>query len=100
MSLMETRRPPVLDMTPEGQFTTPPPPTGLDRALGSVLRVARLVGGVAAVLMLGALAIAAFAILLPVLLMAGLIAGGILWWKLRQARRSGVPLRFVMVRRP
>lgn len=96
---METRRPPVIDMTPEGQFTTPPPPTGLDRALGTVLRVALLVGGVAAVLMAGALALVALSILIPVLLLAGVIAGGILWWKMRQARRSGVPFRFVVVRR-
>ena len=96
---METRRPPVLDMTPDGHFTTPPPPTGLDRALGSVMRVALLVGGVAAVLMAGALALVALSILVPVLLLAGLIGGGILWWKLRQSRRTGVPLRFVVVRR-
>jgi len=96
---METRRPPVLDMTPEGQFTTPPPPGPVDRALGSLLRVALLVGGIAAVLMLGALAVVAISILLPVLLLAGVISGGILWWKMRQARRAGVPLRFVVVRR-
>ena len=96
---MEPSRPPVLDMTPEGQFTTPPPPTGLDRALGSVLRVALLVGGLAAVLMVGALALVALSILIPVLLVAGVIGGSILWWKLRQAKRSGVPLRFVVVRR-
>ncbi|MBC7431505.1 MAG: hypothetical protein H7345_05510 [Rubritepida sp.] len=96
---METRRPPVIDMTPEGHFTTPPPPTGLDRVLGSVLRVALLAGGVAAVLVLGALALVALSVLVPLLLLAGLVAGGILWWKLRQARRTGVPLRFVVVRR-
>lgn len=95
---METRRPPILDMTPEGHFTTPPPPTGLDRVLGSVLRVALMVGGLAAILVAGALALVALSVLIPLLLMAGVVAGGILWWKLRQARRSGVPLRFVVRR--
>lgn len=100
---METRRPPIIDMTPEGQFTTPPPPTGLasglDRVMGSVLRVALVVGGLAAVLAAGALALVALSILLPLLVLAALVAGGILWWKLRQARRRGVPLRFTVVRR-
>lgn len=95
---METRRPPILDMTPEGHFTTPPPPTGLDRVLGSVLRVALMVGGLAAILVAGALALVALSVLIPLLLTAGMVAGGILWWKLRQARRSGVPLRFVVRR--
>ena len=99
MSRMETRRPPIIDMTPEGHFTRPPPPTGLDRALGTVLRVALLVGGVAAVLVAGALALVALSILIPLLLLAAVVAGGILWWKLREARRTGVPLRFVVVRR-
>ena len=99
MSGMETRRPPVLEMTADGNFTTTPPPTGLDRALGSVMRVALLVGGLAAVLMAGALAIVALSILVPVLLLAGLIGGGILWWKLRQGRLQGVSPRFVVVRR-
>ena len=89
----------MIDMTPEGHFTTPPPPTGMDRVPGSVLRVALLAGGVAAILVLGALALVALSVLVPLLLLAGLVAGGILWWKLRQARRTGVPLRFVVVRR-
>ena len=89
----------MIDMTPEGHFTTPPPPTGLDRVLGLVLRVALLAGGVATVLVLGALALVALSVLVPLLLLAGLVAGSILWWKLRQARRTGVPLRFGVVRR-
>ncbi len=96
---METRRPPVLDMTPDGHFTTPPPPTALDRALGSLLRASLVVVGVVGVLAAGALALVALSVLVPLLLLAGVVAGGILWWKLRQARRTGVPLRFVVVRR-
>lgn len=94
---METRQPLILDMTPEGQFTTPAPPGRVDRALGRVLRVALLVTGVAAVLMVVALAVVAISILLPVLLAAGAISAGILWWRMR--RGGGVP-RFVVMRRP
>ena len=96
---METRRPPILDMTPEGDFTTPPPPSALDRAMGKVLRVALVVGGIAFALLMASLALVAIGILLPILAVAALVSGGILWWRLRQARRDGRPLQFVVVRR-
>ena len=97
---METRRLLVLDMTPEGHFTTPPPPNALDRALGRVLRAALVVGGVAGALLLASLALVAIGILLPILAVAALVAGSILWWRLRGARRDGRPLHFVIARRP
>jgi hypothetical protein len=97
---METRRSPVLDMTPEGEFTTPPPPTPLDRAMGKLLRVSLVVAGVSAALLLAALALVAIGILLPILAVAGLVSGGILWWRMRLGRRDGRPLQFVVIRRP
>ncbi len=97
---METRRPPILDMTPEGDFTTPPPPNALDRAMGKALRVALVIGGIAGALLMASLALVAIGILLPILAAAALVSGGILWWRLRQARRGGRPLQFVVVRRP
>jgi hypothetical protein len=99
MPAMETPRPPILDMTPEGQFNTPPPPSPLDRVLGGVLRVSLVVAGIAGALLLASLALVAIGILLPILAVAALIAGGILWWRLRQARREGRSVQFVVTRR-
>ena len=87
-------------MTPEGQFNTPPPPGPVDRVMNGLLRVSLLVAGIAGALLLASLALVAIGILLPILAVAALIAGGILWWRLRQARREGRPLRFVVIRRP
>ena len=91
-------RPPVLDMTPEGEFRGPAPATWLDRAL---LRV----GGVAVLLALGAggivlasLAFVVVGLLLPVVIVAGLVGAGVIWWRVRQLRRSG-RAAFVTVRR-
>lgn len=99
---METRRPPVLDMTPEGEFTTPPPPSAMDRAMGTALRVALAVAGLAGIFLLASFALVAIAVLVPVLIVAGLVAGGILWWRMRSGR--GVPgggrmAQFVVFRR-
>lgn len=97
---MEMPRPPILDMTPEGKFNTPPPPSPMERLVSVVLRVCLLVAGIAGVLLLASLAVVAIGILLPILAVSALIAGAILWWRLRQARREGRPLRFVVIRRP
>lgn len=97
---METRRPPILDMTPEGQFTTPPPPSPVDRVMGHVLRLSLVVAGVAGALILASLALVAIGILLPILLAAGLVSGGILWWRMRAARREGRAMPFMVIRRP
>jgi len=96
---METPRPPILDMTPEGQFNTPPPPGRLERVMGGVLRGSLVVAAVAGALLLASLALVAIGILLPILAVAALIAGGILWWRLRQARREGRSVQFVVTRR-
>jgi len=105
---METRRPPVLDMTPEGEFTTPPPATAVDRAMGTVLRVALAVAGLAGIFLLASFALVAIAVLVPVLIMAALVAGGVLWWRVRKGPPAGAGqggnasrvAQFVVIRRP
>lgn len=94
------RRPPVIDMTPEGEFRDPVPP----RALGTFDRLLARVGGIAMLVALGAaglflagLALLAIGVLLPVALVAGLIGGGSLWWRMR--RGGAQPVRFVVIRR-
>jgi hypothetical protein len=94
------RRPPILDMTPEGDFRdTPPKASPLDRVLGRVGGVAVLVALAAGGLVLAALAVLFLGLLLPVLLVAGLIGAGSLWWRLRRARRNGQPAPFIIIRR-
>jgi hypothetical protein len=98
-----SRRPPVLDMTLDGQFRSAPeygagPRLGwLDRVLGRVGGLALTAGG----LVLAGLAVLAIGLLLPVMLVAGLVAFGTLWWRMRRAgfRAQGRNLRFVVVRR-
>ncbi len=124
-----TRRPPVIDMTPDGQFrdasgpfgATPPgadplgsdplgsaplgadparrPASALDRVLGKLTGVALLVAVVAGALVLAALAILFVSLALPVLLVAGAIGAGSLWWRLRRMRQQGRPVTFVVMRR-
>jgi|SRR5690349_24716406 hypothetical protein len=101
------RRPPVLDMTLDGQFrTTPGEATPgragwLDRALGRIGGLALLLALATGGLVLAGLAILAIGVLLPVMLVAGLIAFATLWWRMRRAglRMPGRGLRFVVVRR-
>lgn len=119
----QPRTPPVLDMTPEGEFRDAPgmdsgmnarmnagmnpgaPPQGarqatmLDRVLGKVGGVALLVALVAGGLLLASLAILFVGLVLPVLIVAGAIGAASLWWRIRRLRRQGVPVRFVVVRR-
>lgn len=95
-------RPPIIDMTPEGEFRDAQARSGaranwLDRAL---MRV----GGLSAVVALGAgglviagLALAFLTILVPVAIVMALVAGGSLYWRARRAARQGRP--FVMVYR-
>ena len=82
-------RPPILDMTPEGGFRGPAPASWLDRALLRVGGAAVLVALVAGGLTVAALAFVVVGLLLPVALVAGLVAFGALWWRVRQARRRG-----------
>src|SRR6478609_8403506 len=107
--------PPILDMTPEGEFRDPLPPPrgGFDRALGKVGGVALLLTLAAAGLLLVALAIVFVGLLLPVAIGAGLVATVSLWWRMRRLRRGGSPggtpgagsgagpgtVRFVVLRR-
>lgn len=99
--------PPVLDMTPEGEFREPPAPPApglLDRVLARIGGVALLLTLVAGGLVVAALAILFLGLLLPVLAVAGLVAFGSLWWRLRRLRAAGgVPpgggVRFVVIRR-
>ncbi len=93
------RRPPILDMTLDGQFREAPdapmPRRGLDRFLGKLSGLALLVALAAGGLLLAGLAVLAIGILLPVVLVAGLVGAGSLWWRLRRAGRAG----FVVPRR-
>lgn len=100
--------PPILDMTPDGEFRDAPgagplPPEGLlDRVLTRVGSVAAVLTAAAGGFLLVALAIIFLGFLIPVVLVGGLIAFGSLWWRLRRARARGeVPpgLRFVVIRR-
>jgi hypothetical protein len=96
--------PPVLDMTPEGDFREParPAPSGwLDRALARVGGVALLLALVAGGLVVVSLAVVLLGLLLPIAIAAGLVAFVTLWWRLRRlrGRGGGPPLRFVVMRR-
>jgi hypothetical protein len=95
-------RPPILDMTPEGGFREPAPaPKGwLDQVLARVGGAALLLAVVAGGLVVVALAFVLLGLLLPVVIVAGLVAFVTLWWRLRRMRARGDdPLRFVIVRR-
>ncbi len=72
------RRPPVLDMTPEGEFRDPQPrpASTLDRALGRVGGIALTIAVAAAGLVIAGLAIMFAALALPVLIVAGAIGAG------------------------
>lgn len=104
---METqRRTPVLDMTPEGDFVDgaapPRPARPFDRALARVGGVAMLVALVAGGLVVAALAILFVSLVLPILIVAGVIGAGSLWWRMRRARRNGQPMprpSFIVIRR-
>jgi hypothetical protein len=89
-------------MTPEGEFRDPlPPPAGrFDRALQRVGGVAVLVALAAGGIVLAGIALLFAAIALPVLILAGAIGAGSIWWRLRRMRRDTPGgLRFVVIRR-
>lgn len=89
-------------MTPDGGFREPPRPTAgatwLDRALLKVGGVAVLGAVVAGGLVLAASAVVILGLLIPVLLVAGAVGFGSLWWRVRRARRGGAAI-FVVPRR-
>lgn len=91
-------QPPLLDMTPQGDFRDPPPPSRADRIASVVLRAALGVVVLAGLLALASLAIVALSVILPILFGAAAVAGVILWWRLRQARRNGQDVRIMVFR--
>jgi uncharacterized RDD family membrane protein YckC len=97
------RRPPVLDMTPDGEFLDPPPPprpaSALDRFLARIGGAAILVALAAGGLVLAGIAIMFAALALPVLIIAGAIGAFSLWWRIRRAQRQGQPIPIVIIRR-
>lgn len=88
-------------MTPDGEFREPAPrrPTTLDRILGRVGGIAILVALAAGGLLLASLAVVFVGLVLPVLVVAGAIGAGSIWWRLRRARKQGRPVSFVVIRR-
>jgi hypothetical protein len=76
---------PTLDMTPEGEFRTPPQPTWAQRILRAAIVVAVLAAGLA----IAALALWFALILIPIALGAALVAYLAFRWRIWQARRSG-----------
>lgn len=96
------RRPPVLDMTPEGEFRDPtaPPARGtLDRLLARIGAAGVLIAAACAGLMLAGLALLAIGILVPVALVAGAVGAGSLWWRARRGGQGGSRVQFVVIRR-
>jgi hypothetical protein len=89
-------------MTPEGEFRDGARPltggTWLDRALLRLGGVAVLAAAVAGGLVMAASAVLILGLLLPVAIVAGLVAFTSLWWRLRRARRTGGST-FVVMRR-
>lgn len=109
-------RPPILDMTPEGEFRDPAPSSRrswLDRALARVGGLALLLAVIAGGLVVVALAMLLLGLLLPLAVGAGLVAFVTLWWRARRLRGGGAAgpgprsggfgrgdgLRFVVIRR-
>ena len=75
---------PVLDMTPDGQFRTPPPTPWASRILRYAIVVAVVAGGLA----IAALALWFALMLIPVVLGAALVAYFALRWRVWQAQRG------------
>ncbi|HEY8613557.1 MAG TPA: hypothetical protein VIL69_20030 [Roseomonas sp.] len=100
--IQDPHRPPVLDMTPEGEFRDKSQPlrggSWLDRALLRLGGVAVLATAVAGGLVLAASAAVLLGLLIPVVILAGLVGFVSLWWRMRRAGRAGMP-RFVVMRR-
>ncbi len=74
----------TIDMTPEGEFRSPPPMPWSAK----ILRYAIVVAVLAAGLAVAALMLWFALILIPVAIGAGLVAYGIFRWRLWQARRA------------
>lgn len=94
------RQRPVIDMTPEGEFRGPQPRAAspMDKVMSKVGGVAALVALVAGGVVVAGIAIAFFAIALPIAVVAGAIAFGSLWWRMKRAGRQGRGFASVMRR--
>lgn len=93
-------RPPILDMTPEGEFREAPRPSWLDRVLARTGGIAILVLAATLGLVLVAVAILFISLLIPVAIGAGLIAAVSIWWRRRRMRQAGIqPASIFVVRR-
>lgn len=91
---------PVIDMTPEGDFREPAPSRAgfLDKILTKVGGVAALVALVAGGVVVAGVAIAFFALALPIAAVAGLVAFGSMYWRMRRAGHRGRTFVHVMRR--
>ena len=88
-----TNRPPTLDMRLDGSFRTPPP-------VGVPLSVKLMLGGIVVALGAGAIAFAALALwvlsmALPVIIVAGLFAWGMMRYRRWQAVRAATGSRSI-----
>jgi hypothetical protein len=83
-------RPPILDMTLEGEFREPPRSSRLNTFLARMGGLALLVALAAGGLLLVALAIFFIGLLLPVAIGAAAIASILMWWQRRRMRAMGV----------
>lgn len=93
-------RPPILDMTPEGEFREAPRPSWLDRVLARTGGIAILVLAATLGLVLVAVAILFISLLIPVAIGAGVIAAISIWWRRRRMRQAGIqPATIFVVRR-
>ena len=85
-----------IDMTPDGRFSAPPPSRG-GPISGKIMRVALLVAGLATVGALAALAFWLALTLIPIAIGAGLVAYGVIRYRMWKAgvsfRRPGGPVR-------
>ncbi len=75
---------PTIDMTPEGEFRTPPPMPWSAR----ILRYAIVVAAIAGALAVAALALWFALMLIPVAIGAALVAYGVLRWRMWKAGRA------------
>ena len=82
----------TLDMTPEGEFVSPPPGSGFPDAntpwANRLLRAAVLVAVIGGLVVFAALALWLALVMIPVVLAAAAIAYGAYRWRLWQATRA------------
>lgn len=87
MNMNKERKDPVslqIDMTPDGRFAGPPPAP----VSGQLLRLALLVASIAGVVAIAALALWLALTLIPIAIGAGLIAYGVLRYRMWKSGRS------------